>query len=178
MKEILKLTEFESFIYHFHALSIQLRGKTYKPQLRNYYKVPGASDMVAFCAYMSTTEHSPSLHHTFVFDDVRTNIGSAYDRISGIFSAPLDGVYVLTWTMISDYHAYVYSQIVVNTEVFTGLITNSDEVGDRHSSTGVIVVHLNHNDKVYIRTHPTAHGSGNVHSGDFDGKPSFSGWKL
>lgn len=134
--------------------------------------------MVAFCAYMSTTEHSPSLHHTFVFDDVRTNIGSAYDRISGMFSAPVDGVYVLTWTMISDYHANVYSQIVVNTEVLTGLITNSDEVGDRHSSTGVIVVHLSHNDRVYIRTNPTTHGYGNVHSGNLDGKPSFSGWKL
>lgn len=71
-----------------------------------------------------------------------------------------------------------YSQIVVNTEVFTGLITNSDEVGDHHSSTGVKVVHLNRNDRVYIRTHPTAQGSGNVHSGDLDGKPSFSGWKL
>lgn len=42
----------------------------------------------------------------------------------------------------------------------------------------MIVVHLNHNDKVFIRTHPTAHGGGNVYSGDPDGKPSFSGWKL
>lgn len=88
-----------------------------------------------------------------------------------MFSAPVDGTYVLTWTMISDYHGYVYSQIVVNTQVFTGMITNS-------SSTRVIVVHLNHNDKVFIRTHPTAHGGGNVSSGDPDGKPSFSGWKL
>lgn len=96
----------------------------------------------------------------------------------GFLGCSVDGVYVLTWTMISDYHAYVYSQIVVNTEVFIGLITNSEEVGDRHSSTGVIVVHLNRNDRVYIRTHPTAHGGGNVHSGDFDGKTSFSGWKL
>lgn len=95
-----------------------------------------------------------------------------------MFSAPVDGTYVLTWTMISDYHGYVNSQIVVNTQVFTGMITNSEEVSDRHSSTRVIVVHLNHNDKVFIRTHPTAHGGGNVYSGDPDGKPSFSGWKL
>lgn len=161
----------ERIFYHFLLLTIELRGKTFKPQISINHSVSGASNMVAFCAYISRTEQSPSLHHIFVFDDVRTNIGSACDRISGMFSAPVDGTYVLTWTMISDYHGYVYSQIVVNTQVFTGMITNS-------SSTRVIVVHLNHNDKVFIRTHPTTHGGGNVYSGDPDGKPSFSGWKL
>lgn len=102
-----------------------------------------ASDIVAFCAYMSTTEVSPSRHHVLVFDDVKTNIGSAFNRISGMFTAPIDGAYVFTWTIFSDRHSYINSQIVVNTEAFTSMITDSDEVGDFHSSTGVIVVNLN-----------------------------------
>lgn len=116
-----------------------------------------ASDIVAFCAYMSTTEVSPTRHHVLVFDDVKTNIGSAFNRISGMFTAPIDGAYVFTWTIFSDRHSdsYINSQIVVNTEAFTSMITDSDEVGDFHSSTGVIVLNLNRVDSVYIRTHPT-----------------------
>ena len=48
----------------------------------------GTSGLVAFCAYMSTSENSPSLHHIFVHDIVKTNLGSAYNRYSGMFTAP------------------------------------------------------------------------------------------
>lgn len=137
-----------------------------------------ASDIVAFCAYMSTTEVSPSRHHVLVFDDVKTNIGSAFNRISGMFTAPIDGAYVFTWTIFSDKHSYIFSQIVVNTEAFTSMITDSDEVADFHSSTGVIVVNLNRWDSVYIRTHPTEVSHGNIFSGSIRGRPSFNGWKL
>lgn len=142
------------------------------------FSVASTSDVTAFCAYMSTTEHSPSLHHVLVFDDVRTNIGSAFNRISGMFTAPIDGVYVFTWTIFSDIHSYVFSQIVVNTEAFTSMVTDGEEVGDYHSSTGVVVVSLKCGDVVYIRTHPTHLSHGNIHSDRFNGSPSFSGWKL
>lgn len=48
-----------------------------------------AYDVVAFCAYMSISEVSPSRPHILVFDDVKTNIGSAFKRISGMFIAPI-----------------------------------------------------------------------------------------
>lgn len=127
---------------------------------------------------MSTTEHNPSLHHVLVFDNVKTNVGSAFDGISGMFRAPIDGVYMFTWTIFSDRHSFIFSQIVVNTEAFTSMITDSDEVSDFHSSTGVIVVSLNLGDLVYIRTHPTERSYGNIFSGSIRGNPSFSGWKL
>lgn len=147
------------------------------PILTLRFSVLGTSGIVAFCAYMSTSEASPSLHHVLVFDNVQTNIGSAYDRISGMFTAPVDGVYVFSCTIFSDRHSFIYSQIVVNTQSFTNMITDSDEVSDFHSSTGVIVVSLNRGDKVYIRTHPTYLSHGSVHSGVF-GNTLFNGWKL
>lgn len=45
---------------------------------------------------MTTAEENPSLNHVFVFDNVKSNIGSAYDQDSG---APSDRVHVFTWTM-------------------------------------------------------------------------------
>lgn len=146
--------------------------------LLSVFSVASTSDVVAFCAYMTTTEHSPSLHHVLVFDDVRTNIGFAFNRISGMFTAPIDGAYAFTWTIFSDKHSYIFSQIVINTQSFTSLITDSDEITDYHSSTSLIIVSLNRGDVVYIRTHPTERSHGNIFSGSIRGRPSFSGWKL
>lgn len=137
-----------------------------------------ASDVVAFCAFMSTTEVSPSRHHILVFDDVKTNIGSAFNRISGMFTAPIDGTFVFTWTIFSDTLSYIISQIVVNTEAFTSMLTDSEQVGVYHSSTGLIIVNLNRGDSVYIRTHPSELSHGNIYSGSIYGRPSFNGWKL
>lgn len=133
---------------------------------------------MAFCSYMSMTEHSPSLHHIFVFDDVRTNIGSAYNKNSGMFTAPSDGVYVFTWTIFTYARSYAYSQIIINSQAFTSMLTDSATVNEIHSTTGVIAVSLNHGDLVYIRTHPTALSRGDVLSNDTSGRPSFCGWKL
>ena len=138
----------------------------------------GTSGLVAFCAYMSTSENSPSLHHIFVYDIVKTNLGSAYNRNSGMFTAPDDGVYVFTWTIFSDFRSYVHTQIVVNSAVFDNMITDSEEIADIHSSTKLIIVSLTRGDVVYVRTDDTYHSGGNVYSGRQFGHSSFCGWKL
>lgn len=65
-----------------------------------------------------------------------------------MFTTPSDGVYVFTWTM----HSYIFSQIVVNSQVFTSLTTDSYKVIVANTSTGVIVVSLNRGDVVFIQT--------------------------
>lgn len=162
----------------------RLFGKLYLNDLKPIYvlivflSVLGTAEVVAFCAYMTTSEVSPSLHHTFVFDNVKTNIGSVYNKYSGMFTAPSDGVYVFTWTILSGPQSYTNAQIVVNSQAFTNLVTQSEDTGVLHSSTGVIVVSLNSGDLVYIRTHPEALSFGTVISHNLYGQPSFSGWKL
>ena len=138
----------------------------------------GTSGHVAFCAYMSTSENSPSLHHIFVYDIVKTNLGSAYNRYSGMFTAPDDGVYVFTWTIFSDYNSIVFTQIVVNSATFDNMLTDSQEIHDIHSGTKLIVVSLTRGDVVYVRTDDTYQSGGNVFSGRAFGHSSFCGWKL
>ena len=138
----------------------------------------GTSGHVAFCAYMSTSENSPSLHHIFVYDIVKTNLGSAYNRYSGMFTAPDDGVYVFTWTIFSYENSYIFTQLVVNSDAFDNMISDSQEVGDIHSGTKLIVVILNRGDVVYVRTDDTIPTGGIVYSGRHFGYSSFCGWKL
>lgn len=133
---------------------------------------------MAFCAYMSTTEHNPSLRHIFVFDDVKTNIGSPYNKYSGMFTASSDGVYVFTWTIFTPRHSYAYCEIVINSQAFTGMVTDSETVTEIHSTTGVTAVSLNRGDLVHIRTHPTSLSHGDVSSNDISGRASFCGWTL
>nr|XP_022300158.1 complement C1q-like protein 4 isoform X3 [Crassostrea virginica] len=138
----------------------------------------GTSGHVAFCAHMAASEHSPSLHHIILFDIVKTNIGSAYNKNSGMFTAPADGVYTFTWTIFSGYYSYVYTQIVVNSNAFDSMIVNSEEVGDMHSGTKLIVVSLTRGDVVYVRTDDTYLSHGDLYSGRVNGYSSFCGWKL
>lgn len=97
--------------------------------------------------------------------------------IPGLFRDLFDGVDVFTWTFFPNRHSFIFSQIVVNIEAFTSMITESDEVSDIHSSTGVLVVSLNRGDLMSIRTHPIERSHGNLFSGSICGNPSFSGWK-
>lgn len=127
---------------------------------------------------MTTSEVNPSLHHVLVFDNVQTNTGSAYNKYSGIFTAPTDGVYVFTWTILSYGYSFAFTQIVVNSQVITSLVTDSQEINDTHSTTGMVVVSINREDLVFIRTHPTAISLGKILSLGTQGRPSFSGWKL
>nr|XP_022302071.1 uncharacterized protein LOC111110036 [Crassostrea virginica] len=140
--------------------------------------VQGDSGHIAFCAYMTTREISPSLHHTIVFDSVKANIGSAYNSISGFFTAPANGLYVFSWTIFSSPNSFIFTQIIVNSNALDSMVTDSEHVADTHSGTKVIVVGLNRGDMVYVRTHPTTLSHGDVSSSPEFGQPSFCGWKL
>ena len=145
---------------------------------KRLFNILGDSELVAFCAYMTASEVSPSLHHTFVFDSVKTNLGSAYNKHTGIFMTPDDGVYVFTWTIFSNFNSQILTQIVVNSGAFDSMITDSQEIHDVHSTTKTIVVSLTRGDVVYVRTHSTTLSQGTIRSGAVYGQPSFCGWKL
>ena len=127
---------------------------------------------------MSQSDTSPGQHHTMVFDTEVTNVGSAYNKHDGVFTAPTNGIYVFNWNLYSSYHGDVISELMVNSDKKGARRSDSATVNEDHSSSGCVVVALNHGDIVFVRTHPTFQHSGSIISSPNLYESSFSGWLL
>lgn len=126
---------------------------------------------------MDTHETNPGRHQTLIFDVVKTNVGSAYNKHSGLFICPDHGIYVFTWTIVADSNGYVYSEIMINSAPFGSILTNSESISNDHTVTGIVVAEVNLGDVVYIRTNPNKSIKGQILSDTFH-HTSFSGWKI
>jgi hypothetical protein len=109
---------------------------------------------------------------------MKTNVGSAYSKFTGAFSAPVEGTYVFSWTVTVDVHSYIVTEIVINASSFGHLMTDADEINDIHASSRTVVAQLNQGDVVFIRTHSSTLSSGNIYSRSMYGETSFTGWKI
>ena len=133
------------------------------------------SGIVAFYARMSSIEPNPSAHHTLIFDNVHTNVGSGYNGVTGIFTAPQEGIYVFTW-VIRMFTAEHSTELMQNNDVLGATFLRAKN-GDDGSVSGTVVTHLTKGDVVFVRIHSQYVGDGNIHS-NTHGQPSFSGWLL
>ena len=125
---------------------------------------------------MSRTEPKPSLHHTLLFDTVKTNVGGAYNAFSGIFTVALDGTYAFSFAVHVFCHAYASVEIVKNADIQGVLIADAEESCDHDFSSNTVIIKAVASDLVYVRTHSTLLG-GDVYSGPY-GRPTFSGWLI
>lgn len=130
---------------------------------------------VAFYAYMSKDEPTPSAHFTLKFDRVRTNVGNGYNKFSGTFVAPSSGTYVFTYTVYAGTHGVVWLRIFVNDDVYGGSISDTQENGDWDSDTTTIVANLKQGDSVNVRT---TRASTTLIESDEEHKTTFAGWRL
>lgn len=152
----------------------------YYPERRNLHSkrligVPPYEGIVAFYAQMTSVETSPSAHHTLIFDKIRTNVGLGYNNSTGVFTAPREGIYVFTWVirMVTAEHS---TELLINDDIFGATFLRAKN-GDDGSVSGTVVAHVTRGDVVFVRTHSSYAGDGNIHS-NVHGQPSFSGWLL
>lgn len=132
---------------------------------------------VAFYAYMSSHLASPGHGQQLVFQTAVTNVGNHYNRHSGIFTAPVPGVYVFSWTLAVSEGHYIYTQIFVNSNAVGATYTSAYGVNNVRTTTGLVVVQLNAMDVVSIRVNMNGALDATVYSNDYH-KSSFSGWKI
>lgn len=136
---------------------------------------PDAGHTIAFYAIMSYNTPSITLQHPLRFDVVKTNQGNAYHPTTGVFMVPQRGMYVFTWTVRiygANYHS---TELVLNTEPVGVVHLNTGGTGTGEV-TGIVVVHANNGDDVFVRTYKV-YNTGNIAS-DAAGRSSFTGWKL
>ncbi|VDI62413.1 Hypothetical predicted protein [Mytilus galloprovincialis] len=136
-----------------------------------------SSQAVAFYAVFSNNEHAPSAHNTLVFDIVRTNAQGAYNQYSGIFTAPVSGFYVFTFSIQMGCHAQGSFEIVKNADVEGVAFLDIRNGCDAEQVTMTIVSELVPGDVVFVRTHATRYIRGDIFS-NAEGRSSFAGWLL
>lgn len=131
---------------------------------------------VAFYAYMSKSEPTPSNHHSLIFDVLKTNLGNGYNKFSGTFVAPYAGAYVFTWTINTNPHGAHFINLMVNNAIVGGTLTDTQDANDYDSDSNTAVVVLSQGDSVSLRT-TGASDRAEIYA-DMHAVTSFAGWRL
>lgn len=130
---------------------------------------------VAFTAVITPTDLTHlSPGQPIVFDRTITNMGNAYDSSTGIFTAPIRGVYIFSMDAMVEPGENEYLEFVKDGAHV--MYNYSHAGGSLHdvSSSRTVVLELEKGNQVWIRTSPNAaHGSGTLHGNEFS---TFSGW--
>lgn len=131
---------------------------------------------VAFYAYMSKSEPTPSNHHALVFDVLKTNLGNGYNKYSGTFVAPYAGAYVFTWTININPHGAHWINLMVNDAIVGGTLADTQVTDDFDSDSNTALVVLNQGDSVILRT-TSGSDRADIYA-DSRAFTSFAGWRL
>ncbi|KAK3086556.1 hypothetical protein FSP39_020159, partial [Pinctada imbricata] len=101
---------------------------------------------IAFLARLSTN-FSPKEDKKIVFDVHDINEGSAYSSTTGVFTAPIEGLYLFTVTLTTrskDPDAYLFR----NGYTVLPLFNHSED--DYRQASASVVIHLLRGDRVWV----------------------------
>ncbi|CAG2199434.1 COL8A [Mytilus edulis] len=130
---------------------------------------PRRTKIPAFSA-MLTSPQTPGTNKAIKFGKVVTNIGNGYNPTTGIFTAPVAGVYQFSYTVMSQGGKYLYVYLALNNikQQSTWLKGSSHETG-----TTSIILNLKRGDQVAVKSADgtSIHSDGNMYS-------SFSGYLI
>ncbi|XP_056015788.1 heavy metal-binding protein HIP-like [Ostrea edulis] len=110
--------------------------------------------VIAFHARTSTALQNLGSYAVVVFGKVTLNSGSAYNGNTGIFTAPTDGIYSFTWTILTSPGSNFFTEIVMNGNIVGYDYANGKSGGSHHeSSSTTAVIRMKKKERVWIRTH-------------------------
>ncbi|CAC5403856.1 unnamed protein product [Mytilus coruscus] len=131
-------------------------------------------DKVAFMAKNSAALQNIPSKSVVVYKTVVTNLGNGYDTSNGIFTAPSNGVYIFSWTVLCHHGKNFYTYISLNENLIARNYASAGGVADHASGSQNVILEIKKNDKVSVRIQ--AGQTGQYMYGD--SWSTFSGYKL
>ncbi|CAC5359537.1 C1QL [Mytilus coruscus] len=123
-----------------------------------------------FFSSLKTSQTLSNIKDIVKFDDAKINIGGGYDSTTGIYTAPRNGIYIFSCTIMATGGGEVHFQLNKNDQLYTGGYAAKSNHG---SQTVNSLIELRTGDKVYIK-HRTSL-SQIVHGSHYS---TFSGYLL
>ncbi|KAL3848260.1 hypothetical protein ACJMK2_019129 [Sinanodonta woodiana] len=116
---------------------------------------------VAFHAKVSLFDlENLGMHHTIIFDSVVTNIGAGYHAHTGIFIAPVHGLYVFHVTAMSSPRKDQFLELVKDGNVIQYVYPDADGATDFMSASMTVPLEVEKGGEVWVRT---SGGMGTIH---------------
>ncbi|XP_036425564.1 complement C1q-like protein 2 [Colossoma macropomum] len=114
-----------------------------------------ATPQVAFTAALGQDHTGPfDYHTTLIYQDVITNVGGAYDSETGVFTAPVNGVYTFstyffTWSHSESTTLHIFKN---TDELVASFVYEStpEQPLRGESSSNAVIVQLQKFDKVFV----------------------------
>lgn len=132
---------------------------------------PGVSAThIAFTAKLGEHATNLGLHQTIVFERIHTNIGNAYSSSTGVFTAPVNGTYYFTSTIMCHSGDFLEAEMVHNGNHVVYMYASDNDF--EQGANGAVLV-LAEGDSVWVRNARTE--ADKVYGGDWS---SFSGFLL
>ncbi|KAJ8301819.1 hypothetical protein KUTeg_020806 [Tegillarca granosa] len=100
---------------------------------------------------------------TIVYDNVVTNIGLAYDKFTGIFTAPVRGIYEFSFS-ISSSAGFTQGFLVKNGELILGIYSGIVKNSTWGLASSTVSMHLNKGDRMFVNEEDSAIAT--IHSGN------------
>lgn len=143
-----------------------------------------AHNSVAFYAYISNDFGGVGKHHVFVYDTEVTNQGNAYNKHTGVFTAPSTGLYAFCYTAFASgehvagetgNYGEVSVQLVHNGAYKGSIYVDTETNWEEEMATGFAILMLQAGDDVVTMSKDV--GQGSYHSNAI-GRWSFSGFQI
>ncbi|CAG2244083.1 C1QL [Mytilus edulis] len=132
------------------------------------------SGKVAFMAKNSAPLTNIPAKSAVVYNTVITNVGNGYDKSTGIFTAPSNGVYIFSWNVLTHAGKYFFTYLTLNGKLIVRNYSGAQKIADHISSSQNVVLEIEKDDKVFIKVQDGYTGQYMIG----DDWSSFSGYKL